>query len=140
MSVFFGDKIMGLELFGTKKRWWRTEDLLDYVGTKYHCYEELDAELKEEKLKNLKYNMGHFNELDLIKLVQTNNKTVIQLTYFPPGIYFSDRFIKNLSYMKKEIIKLKKEHLKDEKNQGFKIRLHNRVNYTIGAITLLIWK
>ena len=121
---------------------WSGEDLQIYYQTKHPpCgFSEKTEESRLAKLNKIKYNSGHFNDNDLNIICQSNNKTMIQLTYFPSNHTFSGLFVDNLKDMKKKIKKLKKRYLQDKKNRGFKIKLHNRRNYTTGAITLIIWR
>ncbi len=128
------DKIQTLELVGIKnfKRSWNNESLLNYKCEYLHA--------EDDRCNHLKYNTGRFNELDMMHASQINNKTMIQLTYYPSEFTFSTHFIDILKDMKKEINRLKKEYLKDKKNKGFKIKLHTRHNYVRGAMTLIIWR
>lgn len=121
---------------------WSGKHLQTYYQTK-HPSGGFPEKLEERRLANLhriKYNLGHFNDNHLNDIWQSNNKTMIQLTYFPSNNNFSGLFVDNLKEMKKKIKKLKKRYLRDKKNRGLKIKLHNRHNYTTGAITLLIWR
>ena len=121
---------------------WSSKNLQTYYQTKHPPggFPEKLEELRLDNLYKIKYNSGHFNDNHLNAICQSNNKTLIQLTYFPSNDTFSGLFVDNLKEMKKEIKKLKKRYLRDQKNRGFKIKLHNRQNYTSGAITLIIWK
>ena len=121
---------------------WTGEHLQIYYQIKHPPggFSEITEELRLDTLNRIKYNSGHFNDNHLNAICQANNKTMIQITYFPSNHTFSGLFVDNLKEMKKEIKKLKKRYLKDKKNRGFKIKIHNRRNYTTGAITLLIWR
>ena len=144
LQIPYQREIQTLELFngGGRNRNWSGEDLQIYYRTK-HGVSGFPVEMEESRLANLnriKYNTGHFNDNHMNAICQTNNKTMIQLTYYPSNHTFSGLFVDNLKEMKKQLKKLKKRYLKDKKNKGFKIKLHNRHNYTAGAITLLIWR
>lgn len=125
---------------------WKSENLEEYFNIKRGLTPpgmkpcENTKEVRLEAMNYIKYHSGLFNEKELIKICQSNNKTMIQITYFPLGIEFTDMFKNNLIDMKNQIIKCKKKYLLDKKNQGFKIKLHNRHNYSTGAMTLIIWK
>ncbi len=121
---------------------WSGEHLQIYYQIKHPPggFSKITEESRLAKLNKIKYNSGHFNDHHLNAICQANNKTMIQLTYFPSNHTFSGLFVDNLKDMKKKIKKLKKRYLQDKKNRGFKIKLHNRRNYTTGAITLIIWR
>ena len=133
-----------MELFGNSKRDWKGEYLEAYFNTKRSVRSRTGiipgGQRRLEDMNEIKYCSGLFNENELIKLCQSNNKTMIQITYVPSNSDFTDMFKNNLKEMKNQIVKYKKKYLRDEKNRGFKIKLHTRHNYTIGAQTLIIWK
>tara|TARA_B100001559_G_scaffold68423_1_gene55684 strand:- start:49 stop:660 length:612 start_codon:yes stop_codon:yes gene_type:complete len=135
-------RLLDLEHGNKRYNGWSNEHLQTYYQTKHPPggFSEKTEELRLANLHRIKYNSGHFNDNHLNAICQGNNKTLIQLTYIPSNIDFSGLFVDNLNEMKKKIIKLKKKYLRDPKNRGFKIKLHNRRNYTTGAITLIIWR
>ena len=125
------------------RRNWTQYDILNYkqYSKPDRSREDLawDAERKTDQLKHLHYNSGHFNELDMVKKCQTIG-SMIQLTYAPDGLEFTSRSRDILKQLKKIVQGLRNKYLKDDKNKGFKIRLHKRKNYIRNAFTLIIWK
>ncbi len=105
------DIIQLLELESGSRRGWNNENLLNY---KYNQYppstptildicengEELFAE-RAKKLNQIKYNTGHFNELDMLSKCQTKN-SMVQLTYYPSEFEFSSRFKDTINQLKKK--------------------------------------
>ena len=139
LRIPYQNEIERLELFdGPRNSCWRGEDLRRYY--RYSHGKIQYEETRQECLQHQRYGQRRFNENHLNAMCQKNNKIMLQFTYFPAGGTFSGLCIDNLKDMKKLIKKLKKRYLLDKKNKGFRIKLHNRLNYTTGAITLLIWR
>lgn len=134
------DSIGSMELFNNKKRNWNNESLLHYRRIKYHCHGRWGDEEKKEKLRNYKYNTGRFNDHDLIRTAQDYHRPMIQMTYIPDTMNFTCHFIDNLLCMEKKLNEIKKECLKDKKNQGFKIKFHKRQNGIKDSMSLIIWQ
>ena len=144
LQIRSANQIQTMELFGNSKRDWKGEYLEEYFNTKRQVRSRMGiipgGQRRLEDMNEIKYCSGLFNENELIKLCQSNNKTMIQITYVTSSLDFTDMFKNNLKEMKNQIVKYKKKYLRDEKNRGFKIKLHTRHNYTTGAMTLIIWK
>lgn len=146
LQIRSANQIHAMELFGNSKRDWTGEKLEEYFNINRGLTppgmrpRENIKQVRLEALDHIKYRSGLFNENELMKICQSNNKTMIQITYFPSSINFTDMFKNKLIDMKNQIIKFKKKYLLDPKNQGFKIKLHCRNNYTTGAMTLIIWR
>jgi len=146
LQIRSANQIQTMELFGNSRRDWTGEYLEEYFNIKRGRNptpgtrpRENTEQLRLEAMNNIKYHSRLFNEKELMKMCQSNNKTMIQITYFPSSIEFTDMFKNNLIDMKNQIVKSKKKYLLDPKNRGFKIKLHSRHN-TIGAMTLIIWR
>uniref|UniRef100_A0A6C0C337 F-box domain-containing protein n=1 Tax=viral metagenome TaxID=1070528 RepID=A0A6C0C337_9ZZZZ len=146
LQIRSANQIQTMELFGNSKRDWKGENLEEYFNIKRGLTppgtrpRENTEQVRLEAVNYIKYHSGLFNENELMKICQSNNKTMIQITYFPSSLNFTDMFKNNLIDMKNQIIKSKKKYLLDPKNRGFKIKLHSRRNYTTGATTLIIWR
>jgi len=146
LQIRSANQIHAMELYGNSKRDWKGENLEEYFNIKRGLTPpgtrpcENIKQVRLEAMNYIKYNSRLFNENELMKICQSNNKTMIQITYFPAGLNFTDMFKNNLIDMKNQIVKSKKKYLLDPKNQGFKIKLHCRHNYTTGAMTLIIWR
>lgn len=139
LRIPYQNEIDNLELFGAPRNSsWRGEDLRRYY--RYNHGKIQYEETRTRCLQHQRYGKGLFNENNLNAMCQQNNKTMLQFTYYPTGCGFSELFVDNLKDMKKKIKKLKKKYLLDKKNKGFKIKLHNRHNFSLGAITLLIYR
>lgn len=139
LRIPYQNEIDNLELFGAPRNSsWRGEDLRRYY--RYNHGKIQYEETRTRCLQHQRYGKGLFNENYLNVMCQQNNKTMLQFTYYPTGGGFSELFVDNLKDMKKKIKKLKKKYLLDKKNKGFKIKLHNRHNFSLGAITLLIYR
>jgi hypothetical protein len=135
----YQNEIDNLELFGAPRNSsWKGEDLRRYY--RYNHGKIQYEETRTRCLQHQRYGKGRFNENYLNVVSQRNDKTLLQFTYYPDGLSFSPLFADNLKEMKKKIKKLKKKYLLDKKNKGFKIKLHNRDNFSFGAITLLIYR
>ena len=146
LQIRSANQIQTLELFGNSKRDWKGENLEEYFNIKRGLTPpglkpcENTEQVRLEAMNYIKYHSRLFNENELMKICQSNNKTMLQITYFPSSINFTDMFKNNLIDMKNQIVKSKKKYLLDPKNRGFKIKLHSRHNYTTGAMTLIIWR
>tara|TARA_A100001015_G_C15012156_1_gene723657 strand:+ start:1925 stop:2518 length:594 start_codon:yes stop_codon:yes gene_type:complete len=139
LRIPYQNEIERLELVeGPRNSSWKGEDLRRYY--RYNHGKIQYEETRTRCLEHQRYGQGRFNENYLSAVSQRNDKTLLQFTYYPSSLSFSGLFIDNLTDMKKKIKKLKKKHLQDKKNKGFKIKLHNRHNYSMGAITLLIYR
>jgi hypothetical protein len=139
LRIPYQNEIHNMELFGAPRNSsWKGEDLRRYY--RYNHGKIQYEETRTRCLQHLRYGKGLFNENYLNVMCQQNNKTMLQFTYYPEGSGFTELFVDNLKDMKKKIKKLKKKFLLDKKNKGFKIKLHNRHNFSMGAITLLIYR
>lgn len=124
------------------RRNWKKNDILNYTHNFSHTFEEGDCDDKNtrtDQLKQLHYNSGHFNELDMVIQCQ-NIGSMIQLTYVPDGLEFTANSRDILKQLKNIVQGLRNKYLKDKKNKGFKVRLHKRKDYLTEAFTLIIWK
>ena len=83
-----------MELVGNSKRDWKSEKLEEYFNLKrglrppgIKSCENIE-QVRLEAMDHIKYRSGLFNENELMKICQSNNKTMIQITYFPSSTQF----------------------------------------------------
>ena len=97
---------------------WSGEHLQIYYQIKHPPggFSKITEESRLAKLNKIKYNSGHFNDHHLNAICQANNKTMIQLTYFPSNHTFSN-------FLKKTSSKFKGH---EKKNQKIKKKIFTR--------------